>query len=133
MNQTSSDYIRQHGLVRKYALGFGVIALAALASVINGDSASLTTLKMMLAIPFAVSWAWLPTIFDPVRSRTPFTPSFIERTILEGLLLALAVVAANWTEDYTPLRMIVTVATTTGVYFGIYAAAYGWFIPKSRK
>lgn len=133
MNQTSSDYIRQHGLVRKYALGFGVIALAALASVINGDSASLTTLKMMLAIPFALSWAWLPTIFDPVRSRTPFTPSFIERTILEGLLLALAVVAANWTEDYTPLRMIVTVATTTGVYFGIYAAAYGWFIPKSRK
>lgn len=133
MNQTSSDYIRRHGLVRKYALGFGVIALAALASVINGDSASLTTLKMMLAIPFAVSWAWLPTIFDPVRSRTPFTPSFIERTILEGLLLALAVVAANWTEDYTPLRMIVTVATTTGVYFGIYAAAYGWFIPKSRK
>lgn len=133
MNQTSSDYIRRHGLVRKYALGFGVIALAALASVINGDSASSTTLKMMLAIPFAVSWAWLPTIFDPVRSRTPFTPSFIERTILEGLLLALAVVAANWTEDYTPLRMIVTVATTTGVYFGIYAAAYGWFIPKSRK
>ncbi|WP_156386037.1 hypothetical protein [Devosia sp. Root685] len=85
MTQTPSDYIRSHGLLRKYGWGLAIIALAGLASTLNGDPASLLTLKMMIAIPFAIAVAWLPTIFDPVRSRLPFTPSFVERSFLEGL------------------------------------------------
>ena len=132
MNQTSSDYIRQHGLMRKYGLGLAVIGLAALASVLNGDPASLTTLKMMMAIPFAVAWTWLPTIFDPVRSRIPFTPSFVERTLIEGALLALAITIANWSPDYTPLRMVLSVAATTAAYFALYSVTYTW-IDRSRR
>lgn len=124
MTETTSDYIRSHGLARKYGLGLAVIALAGIAGVLNGDPASIITLKMMIAIPFAIAWTWLPGIFDPVRSRTPFTPSFIERTALEGLLLSLAINLANWTPDYSPLRMVVTVTATTVVYFGLYSLAY---------
>ena len=131
MNQTSSDYIREHGLLRKYGLGLAVLVFAAIGSILNGDPASLLTLKIMIAIPFAIAWTWLPTIFDPVRSRTAFTPSFIERTLLEGLLLALAINIVNWTPDYTPVRMIVTVAITAVAYFALYAMIYGW-IARNR-
>lgn len=124
MSQTTSDYIRSHDLVRKYGLGLAVIALAGIAGVLNGNPPSIITLKMMVAIPFAIAWTWLLGIFDPLRSRTPFTPSFIERTALEGLLLSLAITLANWTPDYSPLRMVVTVAATSVVYFGLYSLAY---------
>lgn len=132
VTQTPSDYIRSHGLLRKYGWGLAIIALAGLASTLNGDPASILTLKMMIAVPFAIAVAWLPTIFDPARSRLPFTPSFVERSFLEGLLLALGVNIASWTPDYTPLRMVVTVTITTLIYFGLQSLAYS-VIERSRR
>lgn len=132
MNQTSSDYIRSHGLLRKYGWGLAMIAFAGLASALNGDPASLLTLKMLIAIPFAIAVTWLPVIFDPVRSRQPFTPSFIERSVLEGLLIALAINIASWSPDFSPLRLIVPVIITTLFYVGIRSLAYT-VIERSKR
>ena len=117
MGETTSEYIRAHGLVRKYAVAAFVLVFAGAASVFNGDSGSVLTLKVMGAIPFAVAWICLPQIYDPVRSRTPFTPSFVERTALEGLLLGVAVVLLWWTAERNPLGLLVPAAIAAILYF----------------
>jgi drug/metabolite transporter (DMT)-like permease len=124
MGETSSDYIKTHGLVRKYVVGVIVLALAGVASVINGDSGSVLTLKVLGAIPFAVSWICLPQLYDGVRSRTPFSPSFVERTALEGLLLGVAVVLLWWTEERQPLGILVPAAFAAIIYFIVSSLLY---------
>lgn len=124
LTPTSSDYIRTHRLLGKYGYGLALVCFAGLASTFNADPASVLTLKMMIAIPFAIVLIWLPSIFDHQRSRTPFTPSFVERTFIEGLLFGVGITMANWTPDMSPLRMILGVTVILAVYFGIRSFAY---------
>jgi drug/metabolite transporter (DMT)-like permease len=124
MGETGSDYIRTHGLVRKYIVGALVLALAGVASVVNGDSGSVLTLKVVGAIPFAIAWICLPQLFDGVRSRTPFTPSFVERTALEGVLLGVAVVLVWWSAERQPLGILVSAAIGAILYFIVLSLLY---------
>ena len=110
--------------MRKYAVGAFVLAFAGVASVFNGDSGSVLTLKVLGAIPFAIAWICLPQLYDGVRSRTPFTPSFVERTALEGLLLGVAVVLLWWTAERQPLGILVPAAIAAILYFIVSSLLY---------
>ena len=116
MSDTPSDYIRNHQLGRKYGAGLVIFALFALGGVLNGGSAALVTLKVLSAIPFAVAWICLPHLFDPVRSRTPLTASFVERRGLEGVLVSSAIAVASWQPDSNPVALALTVVIATVVY-----------------
>lgn len=124
MSDTPSDYIRTNQLGRKYGAGLVILALFALSSVLNGGGAALVTLKVLSAIPFAVAWICLPHLFDPVRSRTPLTPSFLERRGLEGVLLSSALAVASWQPDSNPLALALIVAIATVVYVAAMAILY---------
>lgn len=123
MSETPGDYIRTHKLPVKY--GFGVIAFALMicASVINGDPASLIGLKALAAIPIAISWICIAQLYGEL-SNQPFTPSFIERTLLEGVTIIAAVGIASWEPDRQPLGMFVSAVFGIALYFAIRSAAY---------
>ncbi|UXN74617.1 hypothetical protein N8D56_05780 [Devosia sp. A8/3-2] len=131
MSETPSDYIRTHRLVAKYGIGLLVLALAGVGGVLNGDQPSLIAFKVMAAIPVVIAWICLPQLYNPVRSRTPFTPSFIERTGLEAVILAIAIVLSSWTIDHQPLRSVLTALVGAVFYFGALSLIYG-FIARRR-
>ena len=124
MSETLSSYVATHQLGRKYGLGLAFVALAALGSTLNGDSASLVTFKTMAAVPFAIAFAFMSQIYNPERSKTPFQPSFVERTMLEAVLLAMAITLVSWTPETHALRIIVMVVVTAAVYFAIKSGLY---------
>lgn len=124
MSETPSDYIRSHDLRRKYGIGVVLLALFALGSAINGGGAALVTLKIMAALPFAVAWVCLPQIYNPERSRTPFTPSFIERTALEGILIGAGIAIVNWSADSNPALIVLGALLAAVVYFAIWSIVY---------
>lgn len=115
---SATDYIRTHGLARKYGFGLGFLALAALGTALMGDPAPLVTFKTLLSIPLVIAYIGLGALFHPGRSRTPFTASFVERTLLEAVLLAIAVTGFSWAPDHAPLRTIVVAIVCVGAYFG---------------
>lgn len=131
MSKTPSDYIRTHKLPVKY--GFGVIALVLMifASFINGDPPSLIGLKTLAAIPIAISWICIAQLYNPERSTQPFTPSFIERTLLEGVIIITAVGIAAWEPDRQPLDMFVSAVFGIALYFAVRSAAY-LFIARNK-
>lgn len=105
-------------LMRKYGLGLGLVVLTAIGSTVLGDPLSLVVLKTMVAVPFAFAWISLPSLFDADRSRTPFTPSFIERTALEAVLLSLAIAIFAWSPEHDALRLVSISVFVAVVYFG---------------
>lgn len=124
MSETPPDYIRTHRLPAKYGFGAAALALAVLASIINGDTAALTGLKTLAFVPIAIAWICLPQIFNPERSKRPFTASFIERTLLEGLVLMSAIGIVAWTPDRQPLGIAVAAVVGVAVYFGMISLVY---------
>lgn len=128
MSDTPSDYIRSNQLGRKYGAGLVILALFALSSVLNGGGAALVTLKVLSAIPFAVAWICLPNLFDPIRSRMPLTPSFVERRLLEGVLISSAIAVASWQPDSNPVALALIVAIATVVYVAAMAIVYRSFM-----
>ncbi len=132
MSDTPPDYIRAHKLPVKYGFGLLVFALAIIAGVINGDAPSVIALKASTAVPFAIAWLSLPQVFNAERSKHPFTPSFIERTLLEGLLIICAVGIAGWTPERQPLGMAVATVFGVAVYFAAVSAIYS-YIARSAE
>lgn len=105
-------------LLRKYGFGLVLVVLAAIGSTILGDALPLVVLKTMVAVPFAFAWISLPALFDAEGSRTPFTPSFIERTALEAVLLSLAIAIFAWSPEHDALRLVSISVFVAVVYFG---------------
>ena len=126
MSETPPDYIRAHRLPAKYGFGLLIFGLAIFAAFINGDTAAVIGFKAMAAVPVVVAWICLPQLFNPERSRQPFTPSFIERTLLEGLLVMCAVGLAGWTPDRQPLGMAVAAVVGVAFYFGVISIIYSY-------
>ena len=124
MSDTHSDYIRTHDLRRKYGTGLLIVALFALRAMLNGGGGALVTLKILVGIPFAISWVFLGQIYNRERSNTPFTPSFVERTALEGVLLGAAVAVVNWTPASNPIAIVLSVLLAAMFYFGIRSVIY---------
>lgn len=113
-----SDYLRTHHLQRKYGLAIGVVLVTALVSKLLGDRNGIVLLKTMVAIPFATLYIILPSIFDPVLSTQPFTPSFIERAVLEAILAALAMALLLWSPVNHPAVLIGVSALAFLAYCG---------------
>lgn len=113
-----SDYLRTHPMQRKYGLALTLVLAAALVSKILGDRNGIVILKTMVAIPFATLYIILPSIFDPVRSNQPFTPSFIERVVLEGVLAALAMALLLWSPVNHPAVLLGVSALAFVAYCG---------------
>ncbi|KFC71793.1 hypothetical protein FF80_00410 [Devosia sp. LC5] len=118
MSQSPQDYVRQHNLIRKYGFGLFLVVLAGIGSTLLGDHPSLVVLKVLVVIPIVMAFIFLPAIFDPTRSRTPFTPSFIERTALEGVLLAIAIAVFSWSPDSNVVRLLTVTIFVVMIYFG---------------
>lgn len=113
-----SDYLRTHHLQRNYGLAIGVVLATALVSKLLGDRNGIVLLKTMVAIPFATLYIILPSIFDPVLSTQPFTPSFIERAVLEAILAALAMALLLWSPVNHPAVLIGVSALAFVAYCG---------------
>lgn len=113
-----SDYLKTHQLQRKYGLAIAVVLAAALVSKLLGDRNGIVVLKTMVAIPFATLYIILPSIFDPVLSSQPFTPSFIERAVLEAVLAALAMALLLWSPVNHPTVLLGVSALAFLAYCG---------------
>ena len=124
MTETPDNYIRTNNLAMKYSLGIFAVAFMVFASLINGDAASLVLLKALAALPVAISWICVAQLYNPERSTQPFTPSFIERTLLESVVIVAAVGIAAWYPDREPLGMIAAALFGIALYFAVRSAAY---------
>lgn len=113
-----SDYVREHQLVRKYVGAIVIVLLVGVGSWLQGDPPSVATLKAMLSIVFVLAWLGLGALFNPERSQIPFSPSRMERTLLEGVLVALAIGVVSWTPDDHPAVLVVAAVVAAAVYFG---------------
>ncbi len=114
-----SEYIREHRLVAKYAGALVVAILAGVGSWVQGDPPSVATLKGMLSIVFVIAWLGLGGLFNAEGSQVPFSPSRMERTLLEGILLALAIGVVSWTPDDHPAVLVIAAVTASVVYFAV--------------
>ncbi|MFD2647652.1 hypothetical protein ACFSX5_07605 [Devosia albogilva] len=112
-----SEYIREHRLVAKYVGAIVIAVLVGVGSWLQGDPPSVATLKAMLSIVFVIAWLGLGALFNPERSQIPFSPSRMERTLLEGILVALAVGVVSWTPDDHPAVIAIAAVTASVVYF----------------
>ena len=130
MTETPGDYIRTNNLAMKYGFGIFAVAFMVFASLINGDAASLVLLKALAALPVAISWICLSQLYNQERSNQPFTPSFIERTLLEGVVIVAAVGIAAWSPERQPWGMVGSAIFGIALYFGIRSAAYLFMAKK---
>lgn len=113
-----SHYLKTHQLQPKYGLAIGVVLATAIVSKLLGDRNGIVLLKTMVAIPFATLYIILPAIFDPVLSTQPFTPSFIERAVLEAILAALAMALLLWSPVNHPAVLLGVSALAFLAYCG---------------
>lgn len=112
------DYIARHKLLLRYGMGLGIAAMAAASGLVIGGTPAIIVIKGMIGALFAIGTSAVPALFDPHTSRQPYSPSFVERTLLETLLLSLFVSCIIWQPLIDPVRLLLS----TGASFAIILA-----------
>ncbi|UJW84105.1 hypothetical protein [Devosia sp. SL43] len=112
-------YIRQHRLSLRYGVALAFVLAVPLLLTLTGDPPELRGIKTIASIPVMIVLFSLPSIFGE-QSTIAFTPSFIERGALTGMVIACWVAVLSWNPTFEPLRIILLTLLGFATYFGLH-------------
>lgn len=126
-----SDYIREHRLVLRYGAGLLLLGGTVVVLLLSGEPARLVGLKSVVTVPVVIALLVLPQIYGE-KSARPFTPGFVERGLLVGVVLGCWIAVLIWDAGMDPWASPGLALVAAGVYFALHLFG-GWLALRRSR